>query len=285
MTTKVSKALRNWILRQVELGALTRQGAHWTFARKLAINVTIGAVAIDCLSRLALASFGLLPYPLISGFVYGTLITVASASFLSLVFGLAVGKAIVDLTITRTEFERLSRTDMLSSLLNRRAFTEHLKAVAPTAILAVFDIDRFKTINDRFGHPVGDRVITAVAATLAIAFAGPHTVARIGGEEFGVIISGLSAEASMALVEAARAAVAALVIPLAGSTVAATVSAGMAAFAPDRDPDAVFAAADRALYLAKAAGRNIAMHEDDIYALIGTGRFRTDPTPRLIGGR
>ena len=277
MKTKLSKALRGWILRQVELGALTHEGAHWSFARALTIRVTIGAVAIDFVSRLAMNHFGLMPYPLIAGFVYGALITVASASFLSLFFGLAIGKAIVDLTVTRSEFERLSRTDTLSSLLNRRAFTGQLQLAGPAAMLAIFDIDRFKSINARFGHLVGDQVIAAVAKTIATAFSGPHTVARIGGEEFGVIITGLSADASATMVDAARAAVASLSIPFAGSNHSVTVSAGIAAFAQDRDPDSVFATADRALYLAKASGRNRVMRESDVHMLIGAGHADSAP--------
>ncbi|USI74951.1 GGDEF domain-containing protein [Sphingomonas morindae] len=148
--------------------------------------------------------------------------------------------------------------DLLTGLANRRAVERRLatRGAAPL-VVALCDVDRFKAINDRMGHAVGDRVLRAVAATLAESCA-PHLVARWGGEEFLVLIEGLSLAAAAALVERARARLEERQMrvretdqPL--GTV--TFSAGVTEIGPEGF-EAAMRDADQRLYAAKIGGRN-----------------------------
>jgi diguanylate cyclase (GGDEF)-like protein len=149
--------------------------------------------------------------------------------------------------------------DNLTGLLGHRAFHESLDAllaVAPEAgagfTLATIDIDNFKEINDRFGHPVGDEALVFVAEALRGSVRGDDSVFRVGGEEFCVLLPGVSADDALPLAERLREAVAAVpfLVPL-------RVSVGLAAWPADaRDRDRLLARADSALYAAKQAGKN-----------------------------
>lgn len=151
--------------------------------------------------------------------------------------------------------------DALTRLPNRRALTERLAqlsaAEARGHALLLADIDHFKQVNDRHGHPAGDQVLSAVADRLA-AGAGPHdVVARLGGEEFAVLAAAPDAVAAGALAERLRAAIAAVPVTLSdGTRIAVTVSIGVAPMASLDGPQAWLSAADHALYAAKRGGRN-----------------------------
>lgn len=146
--------------------------------------------------------------------------------------------------------ERQASTDPLTGLPNRRAFLAAIEAERP-AILAVLDIDRFKTINDTFGHDRGDRVLRDVAATLRNSLRAADLVARWGGEEFVVLLRRSCAAEAIEAMNRARKAVEAKPI-LEGCPV--TFSAGVVQMSGDFDRD--LATADRALYDAKDTGRN-----------------------------
>jgi diguanylate cyclase len=157
------------------------------------------------------------------------------------------------------EARAVARRDPLTGLPNRRAFEE---AYADTPrrplFLALCDVDRFKRINDGFGHGVGDRVLNAIGDTLRVACDG-HLVARHGGEEFAVLIEGPSIKVAAAMLENARAGVAAKRFraretqKLIGQV---TISVGLTAVGPDEPLDLACARADRFLYNAKATGRD-----------------------------
>lgn len=169
----------------------------------------------------------------------------------------------------RDRFATQSRTDALTGLANRGHFQHGLDqqvaaARADGSALAVAfliaDLDHFKTINDRYGHAAGDRCLREVAARLRESFAGSGAlVARLGGEEFGVLVAGDDVAGIARQAEAFRLRLAGERITLPdGSQCEVTVSVGLAQFVPDthRDGDALYAAADEALYRAKKAGRN-----------------------------
>jgi diguanylate cyclase (GGDEF)-like protein len=132
---------------------------------------------------------------------------------------------------------------------------------AEGASLVIFDVDRFKTINDRFGHASGDAVIVAVSQIFAHVFAGEDVIARLGGEEFGAIVHGGDTSERVARIESIRAEIANHPIAVEGGSVKITISAGIADIGKDRKSEAVYAAADKALYLAKTLGRNRVVHE------------------------
>ena len=154
-----------------------------------------------------------------------------------------------------------ARRDPLTDLPNRRAFeeafAEHIASDTPLC-LAVCDVDRFKRVNDKFGHSVGDRVLKAIAEALSSACEG-HLVARYGGEEFVVLFTGLDLAQARATLEQAREAVAAKRYRLRESDEplgAVTFSGGITQAERDEFLGAVFGRADKLLYAAKDGGRN-----------------------------
>ena len=164
--------------------------------------------------------------------------------------------------------ERLVRTDVLTGLANRRAFELSLLAEwrraqreqTPLSLLMV-DIDWFKGFNDRYGHPAGDDCLRAVGSILADqAFRPADIAARVGGEEFALILPVTEEAGALQVAERLRAQVAGLLVPHGGSEMGCvTVSVGAATvrpYGPVIDVSQFVRAADQALYQAKAAGRN-----------------------------
>lgn len=169
----------------------------------------------------------------------------------------------------------LSRVDMLTGLINRRAATErlgrHFATDRPAAadvrdVLLLIDIDRFKDINDRFGHDVGDRVLAEVSARLKAACRPDDLVARWGGEEFLIACTGLSQEQACVVAERLRKAADEPIQLAPDHPLLATVSVGFAPYpfyvdprGPNEQPVSwqdVAKLADRALYAVKNSGRN-----------------------------
>ncbi|GIX21184.1 GGDEF domain-containing protein [Erythrobacter cryptus] len=159
--------------------------------------------------------------------------------------------------------------DHLTRLPNRRAFERRLASAALEAqakgeplALAFCDVDHFKAINDRHGHEAGDRVLCALAASLAEQAGDTGFVARHGGEEFVLIFFGMDKHAARAKLDAIRAVQATKVLinrDTGQPFGRITFSAGVADVSEDRDPRSALARADAALYRAKQAGRNRVM--------------------------
>ena len=163
------------------------------------------------------------------------------------------------------EYKRLADTDALTQLSNRRAFDRALAAIYDSNRNAMFgalilaDIDRFKTVNDRFGHPVGDRIIQIVAGLVRTAVNEHVFVARTGGEEFAIVLDGCNEDATFRLAEEVRQAVqeAPFVNVASGTNYGpVTVSLGICMATQAQSPDDLYAKADRALYASKSGGRN-----------------------------
>ena len=160
----------------------------------------------------------------------------------------------------KTEVERLSRTDALTGVANRRAFDERLefelrRAARTGSALAVIlvDLDRFKDVNDRNGHPAGDAVLTEVAQCLAGRLRLDDLLARLGGDEFGAIVSGLYGQALEALAGTLCGLVATCAVG--PDAIQVTASVGAAARTRPVTAEELVRAADDALYAAKARGR------------------------------
>lgn len=158
-----------------------------------------------------------------------------------------------------------AQRDELTNLFNRRYFEraahEELRRAARfgrALAVVVIDIDKFKRVNDTFGHATGDQVIRATAACLAAEIRECDVPARIGGEEFVVLLPETSLEGAMALAERLRAAIAALRVKShAASEVSWTVSCGVTeALEGDEVFDSVLQRADACLYSAKGTGRD-----------------------------
>ena len=153
----------------------------------------------------------------------------------------------------------LARRDPLTGLANRRALLECFErfAARSTAVrLMVVDIDRFKTINDRFGHDVGDAVLQAIAHLLRTHARGEICAARLGGEEFAVYLLGAGATGAVNAAERIRAALEDNKTYYEGNIIRVTASLGGALFPQKASYSTIFQGADFALYRAKRSGRN-----------------------------
>jgi diguanylate cyclase (GGDEF)-like protein len=175
-----------------------------------------------------------------------------------------------ELALTRAELLRISCTDQLTGLLNRRGFDEAAtsaltkahEASAPTTVL-MCDIDRFKAINDQFGHEFGDKVLVAIAGVLRSFAERSHmVVARHGGEEFAVLMTGVSKERAARRAEELRQACAAEEVLGKEASANVTISIGLAVCDGEADLSKVMRMADQALYAAKNRGRNRVVRAD-----------------------
>ncbi len=168
-----------------------------------------------------------------------------------------------------------ARTDPLTALANRRTFDERLaeeteranRHSRPLSVMLV-DVDHFKTINDRFGHATGDRVLVSLADNLRAAMRGGDLLARIGGDEMAMILPDCPVE------QAALVAQRMLVAISADSSLArrhgVTLSAGVAGLGPGQTADDLLRCADQALYGAKDEGRNqVVSYETDMPSRAG----------------
>lgn len=170
-------------------------------------------------------------------------------------------RAGVRIVTLQKQLLELSQTDPLTSLRNRRAFDERLGEVFEHArrydrplSLAIVDVDRFKAINDVHGHDAGDAVLRGVAKTIGRCTRQTDFAARVGGEEFAILLPETALFEALQFGEKLRSAIAAS--PVAGQSV--TVSIGIASVPHSRVPGTaeLFRAADQALYRAKMNGRN-----------------------------
>jgi diguanylate cyclase (GGDEF)-like protein len=165
---------------------------------------------------------------------------------------------------TKQRLKELSVTDPLTGVLNRRGLIDDFDRLSqrhnpakPLIALLHFDLDNFKQINDRCGHQGGDAVLVAFCRLAAVSFNSRGSFGRMGGEEFASILRVADLVEAASIAEGFRMTLALQTIQAGESRVAVTVSAGIALQpAADADLDRLLTAADRALYAAKAAGRN-----------------------------
>ena len=157
-----------------------------------------------------------------------------------------------------------ARLDPLTGVANRKSFDERFaQEVArraqggPAAVVLLWDIDSFKVINDSYGHRAGDRVLQSVAGCFAAALRTADFVARIGGEEFAVLLIGLGLADAVHIANQLRAAVENLRFHFRGIPVHVTVSCGITELLVGDALEAAFDRADAALYRAKDGGRNL----------------------------
>lgn len=170
------------------------------------------------------------------------------------------------LALQKIQLETLSQVDSLSGLLNRRAFTVQADIALSRAqrdglplAVVMFDLDDFKRVNDLHGHLVGDVVIKFMAEVIQSSVRESDLAARVGGEEFMLLLPATSAQAAMGVAEKIRQRVEQSAVAVTPAlTLHVTSSAGVAAWTPVQmaNFEDLYAAADHALYAAKHAGRN-----------------------------
>ncbi len=154
-------------------------------------------------------------------------------------------------------------TDELTGFYNRRHFTDSLEQAirrcrryGHALSLLTFDLDRFKAVNDTYGHPVGDEVLRTVAATCKPMVRDPDALGRIGGEEFAVLLNETPLDGARIAAERLRTAIEAATTEADGAAIKITASFGCAQLAAGEDARGLIARADDALYRAKQNGRN-----------------------------
>ncbi|CAD7044928.1 GGDEF domain-containing protein [Pseudorhizobium endolithicum] len=244
--------------------ALSGAGSVFRSSRKLPVDWALAALllltAVHFVGKAALAvvvgagetarDYVTTNYAIISQSATGVMVVTAGLMLL----------AVLVLEIMAEERSN-SEQDALSKLLNRRGFENHVATLlrgAPTSPHSVImcDLDHFKNINDTYGHHCGDAVIEALGELLRSRVPPSAVVGRLGGEEFAVFLPNIQLAAAVPLAEVLRASMASLSIPGLPAGFRATASFGVAALAKDQSlPDAM-RDADRALYRAKADGRN-----------------------------
>lgn len=222
--------------------------------------VLLGAQSVLMAVRTPLVySFDLPPEELLfssdwfGAIAFGALLYVVALSFLFLA-----------LTKERTELhlKHQALVDSLTGIWNRRAFLEESRRAILTSkpragiAVLVFDLDRFKQINDRYGHPFGDLVLSLFAQTLAREVGTDGFAGRLGGEEFAAMLPDHDLQRAIAKAERIRAAFASDGAVVETLSLAATVSVGISYAVPPVALEWLLAAADDGVYRAKAAGRN-----------------------------
>lgn len=254
---------------------------------------TVILFATSALTTAFVHSYPMRLYPAYAGLLAGygppfvTLLAAGQAGSAPIAIGVAIHFAYLILAARRAHFEyqrridleqelraqrdlfaHRSRIDALTGLGNRGEFNEQLAQCIDQArdrsdpaalLLMIADIDHFKGVNDEHGHAVGDQCLIAFAGKLREAFNGPgESTFRLGGEEFGVLMSNFDARQARARADAFRAELAAHAFTIDGCAVPVTVSIGVGEFVSRQyaDADALYRAVDGALYGAKRDGRN-----------------------------
>lgn len=170
-----------------------------------------------------------------------------------------------DLSEQLERAEHQAKLDPLTGMLNRRGLEERVRSFLEDAgslrgsVMLLADIDRFKALNDNYGHLLGDKVIRAVGRVICDSIKGRDIAARIGGEEFAVLLPDTSVDGATVLAKRICAAIASSSIRRAGTRECierVTVSIGVAASAESDTLETLIDRADRAMYAGKQAGRN-----------------------------
>ncbi len=211
---------------------------------------------------LLLRAAGLAAVAVALGFAGATswAVTLAAAAFAFVIgYGLAARRA----ASTIAALERSAERDPLTGVYNRGAAVRLAAAELALGrrsdrrlVVAFVDIDHFKQLNDRFGHETGDRALVEVARRLCARTRRSDIVSRFGGEEFVILLRDTDLFAAVDYAERTRRLVADTPVRAAGREIPVSVSIGLASFEGDREFETLLRRADRALYAAKAAGRN-----------------------------
>ena len=199
----------------------------------------------------------------------------------------AMGGGVAMLVLTAIDifdkYRAEAMTDPLTGLLNRRGFQEILDRInakaeqpdAPAYAILALDLDRFKQVNDAFGHGGGDAVLRRVGKMISSLIEGHGKAVRVGGEEFVIILNETSSKARAVFAEHLRVALGLLVHPELSTNMSVTVSCGIALMHRDEAAQSALRRADVALYAAKAKGRDCIVDSDADIA---------GPTLKIVAG-
>lgn len=227
--------------------------AGWTFFG------TLGCLAVSLVFNwLAFRHMG--PEALRKGLISATILPIILAGPLFFYLTLKLR----ELAIVNHKLNDLASLDGLTGCLNRRAFAWRVERDLEAAqragkaggALLVVDADRFKTINDSFGHDEGDEALRRIACSIRSVLRGSDALGRLGGEEFGIHLPGAGREVAAEVAERVRVAVAATSFTPSGKPHALSVSVGCVVYDRPAGFRELFSIADQRLYAAKNSGRN-----------------------------
>ena len=241
-------ARRGWRNRLVRMGRLPAIMAITTFSAVASVLLVI--VMFNIFNR------ELKPISLLFAIIVPSIVAPIASHY---IVGL-----LVDLDKMHAELFHLAMRDSLTQVYNRRHFMQHLEIETVRAVrssqplsLLLIDADKFKEINDRHGHLVGDLALQSIAQACSASLRQYDVLARYGGEEFVVLLPATKLQQACEVAERIRVAVAAQSIEHSGKTIRFTVSLGVnSLLLGETDFAGMLARADSALYRAKDAGRN-----------------------------
>lgn len=248
-------------------GILLHHGNRETRVPARFTGTVIGIFSLLTVIRCIATGVGLLSNPAINQNAMVVMFTIYIASALGVGFGLFW----MSTTVLTSGLEQMASTDPLTRIYNRRVFLmwcdreleRSQRSDGPFSILMI-DLDRFKAINDRYGHATGDEALCAAVEKMQDSVRGIDVLGRWGGEEFSVLLPHASAEAALLVAERVRASIARILLPAretrldeALETVRVTASVGVATYQGAGDSvQGMVQRADSCLYRAKATGRN-----------------------------
>lgn len=193
--------------------------------------------------------------------LYAYMLIGASGAFGA--FGAVIGHLFDQVLEANQRLEKLVVTDEITDLKNGRYFRGRLQEECARATrdgsplaLVVADLDFFKRVNDRYGHAVGDEVLSRVAKIISASVRSGDSACRIGGEEFAILCPGTAEREAVAIAERIQRTLAATAMEAPGGAFTITISLGVATWREGLMPTDLFRSADGALYAAKARGRN-----------------------------
>uniref|UniRef100_Q07K06 diguanylate cyclase n=1 Tax=Rhodopseudomonas palustris (strain BisA53) TaxID=316055 RepID=Q07K06_RHOP5 len=242
---------------------VTRRDAIRYAAGRVAITVSLTATvtSVAVIAHLGADPSVTVPVGMVTA--SAIMVSVVVSTLLSGALSYRSALLLQQLTKAQAELLRVSRTDPLTGLLNRRGFDEAAVAVLQQArqanrevVALMGDIDHFKSVNDHFGHEFGDRVLCEIGGVLQ-RFAASHgaLVARHGGEEFAALFVGVSAAQAVQYAETLRE-LCRTEVRLGAATAPITLSIGLTSHIGETELSSIMRWADRALYQAKERGRD-----------------------------
>lgn len=219
-------------------------------------KITLGSTVMSLVITLAifwLTRMPLMAVPIILAIVIPLIVAPATSFF--------TVRALLQIETLKRELERISSTDELTSLYNRRFFLSHARQQLASpqraeACLLLLDVDQFKRINDTYGHDVGDDALRGCALVLQQTVRTVDVLARFGGEEFVVFLPDTPLDQATFIAERVRQRVEKTPLTLDGQQIKMTLSVGCASSQQTSDLTSLIREADRALYVAKHNGRN-----------------------------